>query len=313
MAGSECRLGLDWAVQARLLSVIFALLGTVALDRLWGARFDERTRITLLALWTLSPCLLLYARMCRSYRCRRCWPFWRSALLVRVSGKGDAAERGAAGAGAARRAVHPLRGRNRSDRHRESGCWCIAGGGATALAIDCAIAIGYLPWIWRLAASLATWGSNARKLYVDRIARPGSPGEVRLLGDVLRHGRGGSGRGAACWARLLMPLVARGWSGEARAARRNWRGLAAALARHRLHRRGALGLLPVRPGAPALRAAVLPAAGGSRRGGPSLGQAGGRRACCCFRSRGIWCYFQKTGFRNKQYPMPIRRDRRARF
>src|SRR5204863_633893 len=21
---------------------------------------------------------------------------------------------------------------------------------------------------------------------------------------------------------------------------------------------------------------------------------------------GIWCYFQKTGFRNKQYPMPIR-------
>jgi len=60
-------LRVDWAVQARLLSVCFALLGTVALDSLWGKRLEERARLTLLALWTLSPCLLLYARMCRSY------------------------------------------------------------------------------------------------------------------------------------------------------------------------------------------------------------------------------------------------------
>jgi len=29
-------------------------------------------------------------------------------------------------------------------------------------AIDAAIAIGYLPWIWRLTASLESWGSNGR-------------------------------------------------------------------------------------------------------------------------------------------------------
>jgi uncharacterized membrane protein len=60
-------LGLDWAVQARALSVVFALAATVAVDRLWASRLAERGRICFLALWALSPCLLLYARMCRSY------------------------------------------------------------------------------------------------------------------------------------------------------------------------------------------------------------------------------------------------------
>src|ERR1035438_5858157 len=32
----------------------------------------------------------------------------------------------------------------------------------TALAIDGVIAVGYLPWMWRLSASLASWGSNGR-------------------------------------------------------------------------------------------------------------------------------------------------------
>src|SRR5208283_3234226 len=60
-------LGLDGAVQARALSVFFALAATVAADRLWASRLAERGRIWFLILWTLSPCLLLYARMCRSY------------------------------------------------------------------------------------------------------------------------------------------------------------------------------------------------------------------------------------------------------
>ena len=67
MAGSACRLAWIGRCRRALLSVIFALLGTVALDRLWGALLEERARLILLALWTLSPCLLLYARMCRSY------------------------------------------------------------------------------------------------------------------------------------------------------------------------------------------------------------------------------------------------------
>ena len=34
--------------------------------------------------------------------------------------------------------------------------------GGTVLTIDAAIAIGYLPWLWRLTASLASWGGSAR-------------------------------------------------------------------------------------------------------------------------------------------------------
>ena len=78
-------LGIDWTAQARLLSVVFALLGTVVLDGLWGTRFEERTRLTLLALWTLSPCLLLYARMCRSYSLQTLLAIVAAAMLTRVA------------------------------------------------------------------------------------------------------------------------------------------------------------------------------------------------------------------------------------
>ena len=158
-------LGIDLAVQARLLSVSFALLATVALDRLWGSRFEARARITLLALWTLSPCLLLYARMCRSYSLQALFAIVASALAVRVAEKagrrnaallalallGSLYTHYAAGIALITTAnmvmVYRLRGRRR---------W------RTPLAIDCAILIGYLPWILRLGASLANWGTNTR-------------------------------------------------------------------------------------------------------------------------------------------------------
>src|SRR4051812_4818941 len=60
-------LGLDWAVQARVLTVLIGLAATVAADRLLASRLSGRARVYFLALWCLSPCLLLYARMCRSY------------------------------------------------------------------------------------------------------------------------------------------------------------------------------------------------------------------------------------------------------
>jgi hypothetical protein len=60
-------LGLAWTIQARTLSVIFALASTIALDRLWLRTARPATRLALLGLWTLSPFLLLYARMSRSY------------------------------------------------------------------------------------------------------------------------------------------------------------------------------------------------------------------------------------------------------
>ena len=57
----------DVLVRLRLLSVLFALLATVALDRLWLSRAPRSIRLWCLALWTTSSCLLLYSRMARSY------------------------------------------------------------------------------------------------------------------------------------------------------------------------------------------------------------------------------------------------------
>src|SRR5438105_14514824 len=59
--------GGETLLQLRLLSVVFALLATIALDRLWLKDVPGRLRAWCLALWTLSACLLLYSRMARSY------------------------------------------------------------------------------------------------------------------------------------------------------------------------------------------------------------------------------------------------------
>lgn len=57
----------DAIVCARALSACILLATTVVVDRLWLARLDARSRAWFLALWTASPCLLLYGRMARSY------------------------------------------------------------------------------------------------------------------------------------------------------------------------------------------------------------------------------------------------------
>ncbi len=54
-------------LRARALSVLLALLATVLFDRLWLRRVDWDRRALFLGLWVFSPCLLLYARMARSY------------------------------------------------------------------------------------------------------------------------------------------------------------------------------------------------------------------------------------------------------
>jgi hypothetical protein len=69
--------------QLRLLSVLFLLLATIALDRLWLKDVAPGLRAWCLSLWTLSACLLLYSRMARSYSLQVlgfvvvCWAAWR--------------------------------------------------------------------------------------------------------------------------------------------------------------------------------------------------------------------------------------------
>jgi hypothetical protein len=54
-------LGFSWLVQARTLSVLFALAATVAADRFWARQLPAPARWWFLALWSLSPYLLLTA------------------------------------------------------------------------------------------------------------------------------------------------------------------------------------------------------------------------------------------------------------
>jgi uncharacterized membrane protein len=149
----------DVLVQLRLLSVLFALLATIALDRLWLAHVPARIRMWCLALWTFSACLLLYSRMARSYSLQVlgfivvCWAAWRwsqefgswkrlliwagslAALLYTHYAPGFAAWAG----------VNVLLLRQARQR---PGRWLT--GNAIVLA-------AYLPWLLTLASVLAAW------------------------------------------------------------------------------------------------------------------------------------------------------------
>jgi uncharacterized membrane protein len=54
-------------VAARALSVLFALLATVAADRLLAKGLEPGARLAFLLLWATSPCVLLFGRMARAY------------------------------------------------------------------------------------------------------------------------------------------------------------------------------------------------------------------------------------------------------
>ncbi len=54
-------------VKMRAMSVLWTLLATIIFDRLWLIELNPRVRRMFLVLWVFSPCLLLYARMARSY------------------------------------------------------------------------------------------------------------------------------------------------------------------------------------------------------------------------------------------------------
>jgi hypothetical protein len=296
-------LGIDWAVQARLLSVLFALLGTIALDRLWGEHFEARTRLTLLALWTLSPCLLLYARMCRSYTLQALFAIVATALLTRYL-KQSTWRNTALLALALLAALYT---------HYVVGIALLGVANLTLFyrrrwrplfAIDCAVAIGYLPWMWRLAASLSAWGTNGRSYTLTGSRVLEVPVKLAywsmsfVMGEAIPDS-------VLVLGALLLPLLAIvAWQGARRTPEVAW--LAVALA--------TVGFIGVArwvsyPFVPARMLFVLPfflllVARGSYvwpRWG-SLAVA----AMLLLSLSGIWSYFQKSGFRNKEYPMPIR-------
>src|SRR5581483_7376390 len=79
--------GLDPVVQARALSVLMALAAMAAAGVLFRRWLDQAGQLQFLTLWTVSPCLLLYSRMCRSYSLQMLVSIVAVAALYRLAEK----------------------------------------------------------------------------------------------------------------------------------------------------------------------------------------------------------------------------------
>jgi hypothetical protein len=153
-------LGLDWAVQARALAVVFGLLATVALDRLWASQLPPQLRLWFFLLWCLSPGLLLYERMSRSYSLQVLLVVIAAAYLLRLAELPRLRDgvifvlatlallySHYAPGMAMLVALHLLLALRRR--------W------KALVAVDLAILVGYAPWLLRLVTSLGSWGSHS--------------------------------------------------------------------------------------------------------------------------------------------------------
>ena len=298
-------LGLDPVVQVRALSAVFALLATVALDRLWASRLPETSRFRLLALWCLSPCLLLYARMCRSYSLQllvatvaMAWILrfaerrsWRTGAATAVSLTAMLYTHYVPGLAllAAVHVVILVRGRRR---------W------KDLAALDFFVILAYLPWIWRLGDALARWGGPGRNyaLTGSALAEIGVKAAFWAASFVL-------GEAVPDAVLLLGGLVALAAAALVLAgARKNvdlvWLAAPAA----------AVGLAGVArwvsyPFIPARMLFLFPIYLLWLVSGMAVYRRAGKlvfAALMLISLSGLWCYFHKTGFLGMQYAMPMR-------
>ena len=294
-------LGLDWAVQARALSVIFLLAAGAAADHFWARRLPAAARLCFLALWTFSPCLLLYGRMCRSYSLQILVIVVATACLERfcqTPSRRTAALLAAAIAaslyvhyvpGLAMLATTNLVLLLRKRLH-------------DAVVISALTLAAYLPWIWTLAHSLQTWTTHAAVYALTGTSWFEIP--VKLAYWAMSFAAGESQpdwalSGAGLLACLFFFLFLRS------------RSLSElALIALSLTTIGFIGVArwvsyPFIPGRmlfvfPFFLLLVVTGAAAHHRAG-TLAIA----VMLLLSLTGIWSYFHKTGFRNKQYPMPM--------
>jgi 4-amino-4-deoxy-L-arabinose transferase-like glycosyltransferase len=286
-------LGFDESVQARMLTVLIGLAATIAADRLLGSRLTERRRVWFLALWCLSPCFLLYARMSRSYSLQVLATIVAVGCLLRALDK-PSRRANLILAAAALAAVYT---------HYVPGLAVIAVANVAmllrrrwkdALLMDAAVAAGLLPWAWWLAQSLAVWGRHG-----GGYAAIGGPSELVL--KVAYWSMSFTAGEAVPDPILLVAMVLTPYlAWQFRGSDRLFAAITLALA--------CIGFIGVArwvsyPFLPARLLFLLPLLlflFASRAKNPALA------ALLVLFLAGDWCYFHKIGFRNKQYPMPIR-------
>jgi hypothetical protein len=296
-------LGLDWAVQARALSVIFALLSTVALDRLWVRTMDDRLRMWFLALWSLSPCLLLYARMSRSYSLQvllaviaiayllrfAARPGWRDGCLLAIAMLAALYTHYAAGL-AIGVAVNLLLA--------SGGLWL------PLIAVDAAVAAGYAPWIGRLIESVTSWTAHGAGYTVTGHTWLDLPLKLAYWAVSFTMGEAMPDLLLLFGVAVMPVALWLAWAG-AKEYRRTATvtGLLIAAAFVGVARWVSYPFVPARMlfVLPFLLFLVVAGADMHRRvGNFVLG------SLLALSLAGAWCYFTKTSFRNKQYPMPMR-------
>ncbi|HUI56477.1 MAG TPA: hypothetical protein VLY04_15990 [Bryobacteraceae bacterium] len=295
--------GLDWEVQARAFSGVCALVAFAAADRLWASRLGERGRICFLALWSVSPCLLLYARMCHSFCLQLLVGTVVAALIMRFA----------------------------DERSNRNGVWLAAGLTAAlyihyvpgiallaaanlfllrkrrlrdALAVDLAVAVAYLPWGWWLFRALKAWSSHPPNYFLTgsviaevpvRLAYwamsfvigEAQPDALLIIGAgvVLLVGglavAGARRNRPVAW--LVAPMALIGFVGIAR-----WVAYPFLPARM-------LFLFPL-----LLLLFVEGALAHRRAGNIAIWSV------MALSVSGVWCYSHRIDFRNKQYIMPLR-------
>ena len=314
-------LGLDWEVQARALSGILALASFLAADRLWASRLPERGRIGFLALWAASPCLLLYARICHSFCLQLLVGTVVAAAILRFDGQRPTA----AMAGGPEDTPAPQR-----ESWRKGG-WLAAGlivglythyvvglallvtanlvllrrkRWSEALRLDAVVGVAYLPWAWWLVRALGEWSSHPLSYSLTGSALLETPLKLAywaisfVMGEAQPDAVLVAGMGVMVLAGLLVlsgmrrnrpvawlivPLAAIGFIGVAR-----W--VSYPFIPARMLYVFPLFLVMLMEGAVAHRRLGMVAV----------------PAMLALSLAGIWSYSQGTGFRNKQYVMPLR-------
>lgn len=296
-------LGLDWTVQARVFSVVLALAATVAADRLWAHTLPRRWRWTFLALWALSPFLLLYSRMSRSYSFQLLIGTTASAYLLRFLEKGT------------RRTgillavwlavgvyVHAIPG------------FALLGSAnllllwrrrlRDALAIDAFVGVVYLPWLAHLLAFLPQWGKHGGDLYA-LTGRTALEIPVKLAYWAFSFTMGEAVPDAVLIASLVVGLGVALLLVTGARRRPDLVGVAlpaAIIGFVGVARWNSYPFIPARMIFlfPIFLMLVVSGAMARRRLGPAV--VAGMLALSL---SGIVSYFRLAGFRNKQYPMPI--------
>ncbi len=295
-------LGLAWTVQARTLSVLFTLASTFAADRLWARCLAAGARWWFLALWVLSPFLLLYGRMSRSYSLQLLLGIVAAAYILRFAEKRS---RGNFAIVSALLAVAIY-------THYVPGVALIAaanlvlvrrGRWRDAAALDGLIALALLPWMAWLIPQLREWGAH----HVGYALTGGMATELVLklaywamsftMGEAIPDP-------VLLLGALLVPLVLiLAFFGLRRHGELAWLAIPAA----------AVGFLGVTrwvayPFIPARMIFCFPLfltffiAGVVAH--PRVGSMA-RWGMLAASLSGIWCYFHLEGFRNKQYPLPM--------